>query len=289
MSANLELSLDEIAASRPKREKKPSGGGQGGGAFDGVCNKCGKTGHKGKDCRSGKGGGKGARKGGRESSNRGNERREQPYTRDSRGMDDNKWVRSNIACNICGEVGHSSDQCPQLNRRNNRGGRDDGDGNKRTLVGGFDGECHVCGEVGHRARDCPQGNAGGNAGGARGFDGECRVCGEVGHRARDCPQGNAGGGERRNSQSRGNNQSRGGGGGKGKGNRGGGDKKRSGPVSASALDAEMDSYFNRATEPVASNNQAAAPAKNKGGNTKAAPVSAADLDAEMDSYFNKKE
>lgn len=100
----LGMSLDEIAAARPKKSNddvKGRGrarGGGGGGAFDGSCNICGEEGHKARDCPAGekKGGGKGKGKGsaGREQGGKRAERQRvvQPYS-----QHDNRVEASNDA------------------------------------------------------------------------------------------------------------------------------------------------------------------------------------------------
>ncbi|EKE42624.1 hypothetical protein ENUP19_0149G0023 [Entamoeba nuttalli] len=85
-------------------------------------------------------------------------------------------------CIICGEIGHTSKDCPQNENK----------GSDCCFICGETGhiskdcpnaerKCFVCGKTGHKSRDCPK---------AKGNNRPCFICGEIGHLDRDCPNKN---------------------------------------------------------------------------------------------------
>jgi len=73
----------------------------------------------------------------------------------SRGRDQGRTERGNVACFECGESGHIARQCPK-----------NGEG-KESREGG---ECYVCHKTGHFARSCPDALPGSKGGRRRGAD-----------------------------------------------------------------------------------------------------------------------
>jgi ATP-dependent RNA helicase DDX43 len=87
-------------------------------------------------------------------------------------------------CFKCGELGHSSRDCPDgggFGGGFGGGGRMGGRGG-----GGGRGGCFKCGQEGHISRECPNGGSAGGRGGGGG--GACFKCGQSGHISRNCTE-----------------------------------------------------------------------------------------------------